>query len=189
MRYLPPFEDKIRHQIRDEIAKKPIVTMTALKERLEEAFGRGFDYEYIRKLTGKVRNEIVHDIDRATIAPRLAELRENYRLMREELLKIVYWTPENATDGVPKPLARDRVEAAKSVVMLDLAVLNAEAAAGMFKKPVDQLAKEYRYDPLPDEVRAVIIASWKRGGLLPAAAIEEMVPAQVLPATAEMQVE
>ena len=27
------------------------------------------------------------------------------------------------------------IEAAKSVVMLDLAVLNAEAAAGMFKKP------------------------------------------------------
>ena len=37
--------------------------------------------------------------------------------------------------------------------------------------------KEYRYDPLPDEVRAVIIASWKRGGLLPAAAMEQMVPA------------
>jgi hypothetical protein len=97
--------------------------------------------------------------------------------MREELLKIVYWNPETATPGLPKPLARDRVEAAKSVVMLDLAVLNAEAAAGMFKKPVDQLVKEYCYDPLPDEVRAVTIAWWKRGGPLPAAAIERMVPA------------
>jgi hypothetical protein len=176
MRILPPFEERIRHSIRDELAKKPTITMTALQEQ-EKEYGRDFHFLYLRKLAGKVRNEIVHDVDRATIEPRLAELRENYRLMREELLKIVYWNPENVPVGVPKPLARDRVEAAKSVVMLDLAVLNAEAAAGMFKKPVDQLVKEYRYDPLPDEVRAVIIASWKRGGLLPAAAIETMVPA------------
>jgi hypothetical protein len=121
--------------------------MTALQEWLEREYGRDFHFSYLRKLVGKVRNEIVHDVDRATIEPRLAELRENYRLMREELLKIVYWTPQSATDGVPKPLARDRVEAAKSVVMLDLAVLNAEAAARIFKKPVDQLVKAYRYDP------------------------------------------
>ncbi len=66
-------------------------------------------------------------------------------MMREELLKIVYWKP--CDEGV-KPLARDKVEAAKSVVMLDLAILNAEAAAGMYKKPVEVLAKEIRYDPL-----------------------------------------
>jgi hypothetical protein len=176
MRILPPFEEKIRSQIRDELAKKPTLTMTALKERLEKDYGRDFHFSYLRKLVGKVRNEITHEIDRATIEPRLAELRENYRVMREELLKIVYWTPQNATEGVPKPLARDRVEAAKSVVMLDLAVLNAEAAAGMFKKPVDQLVKEFQYEPLPSDVRAVIVAAWSRGGLLPAAAIQQMVP-------------
>jgi hypothetical protein len=185
MRVLPPFEEKIRHEIRDEMAKKPTLTMTALKEHIEKTFGRGFDATYIRKLTGKVRNEIIHDIDRATIEPRLAELRENYRVMREELLKIVYWNPETAAPGLPKPLARDRVEAAKSVVMLDLAVLNAEAAAGMFKKPVDALVKEFRYEPLPDEIRAVIIASWTRGGLLPAAAVEQMVPSTTAQITAQ----
>jgi hypothetical protein len=176
MRILPPFEERIRHSIRDELAKKPTITMTALQEELEKEYGRDFHFSYLRKLVGKVRNEIIHDVDRATIEPRLAELRENYRMMREELLKIVYWNPETAPQGVPKPLARDRVEAAKSVVMLDLAVLNAEAAAGMFKKPIDVLAREIHYEPLPDEIRAVIIASWRRGGLLPAAAVEQMVP-------------
>jgi hypothetical protein len=34
-------------------------------------FGRGFDYEYIRKLTGKVRNEIAVEIDRTQIEQRL----------------------------------------------------------------------------------------------------------------------
>jgi hypothetical protein len=176
MRILPPFEEKIRHSIRDELAKKPTITMAGLKEQLEKEYGRDFHFTYLRRLVGKVRNEIVHDVDRATIEPRLAELRENYRVMREELLKIVYWNPETATSGLPKPLARDRVEAAKSVVMLDLAVLNAEAAAGMFKKPVDQLVKEFQYEPLPQEVRAVIVAAWTRGGLLPPAAITAMVP-------------
>jgi hypothetical protein len=60
MRYLPPFEEKLRAH-RDEMAKKPLITVMAIKERMEEVFGRGFDYTYIRKLTGKVRNELVFD--------------------------------------------------------------------------------------------------------------------------------
>ena len=177
MRILPPFEDKIRHSIRDEIAKKPTVTMSALKEQLEKEYGRDFHFSYLRKLVGKVRNEISYEIDTAAIEPRLAELRENYRVMREALLKIVYWSPETAIEGVPKPLARDRVEAAKSVVMMDLALLQAEAAAGLYKKPIEVLAREIHYEPLPGEVRIAVIAAWKRGGMLPAAVVEEMVPA------------
>jgi hypothetical protein len=68
------------------------------------------------------------------------------------------------------------IEAAKNVVMMDLALLQAEIANGMYKKPLDAIVKEYRYDPLPEEIRAVIIASWTRGRLLPPSAIERMVP-------------
>jgi hypothetical protein len=50
-------------------------------------------------------------------------------------MKIMYWAPNNAVPGMPKPLAKDRVEAAKSIVMLDLALLTAEIANGMYKKP------------------------------------------------------
>ena len=176
MRILPPFEEKIRAEIRDELAKKPTITMLAFKEQLEEAFGRDFHFSYLRKLVGKVRNEISYEIDTAKIEPRLALMRENYRLMREELLKIVYWQPEDTQPGVPKPLVKDRVEAAKAVVQLDLAILQAEAAAGMYRKPVEELAKSVHYEPLPPEIRTVIIAAWQRGGLLPATVVEEMVP-------------
>jgi hypothetical protein len=64
------------------------------------------------------------------------------------------------TPGGPKPLAKGRVEAAKAVVMVDLASLNTEAAAGTYKKPhrIEALAKEVHYEPLPGEVRAVVIA-------------------------------
>jgi hypothetical protein len=94
-------------------------------------------------------------------------------MMREELLKIVDWKPSD--DGV-KPLARDKIEATKNVVMLDLAVLNAEAAARMYKKPIEVLAREVHYEPLPAEVRAVVIAAWTPSGLLPRPVNEEMVP-------------
>jgi len=94
--------------------------------------------------------------------------------MREALFKIVYWTPGN---GQPAPDARDVVDAAKNVVMLDLALLSAEIANGMYKKPIDVIAKEFQYEPLPGEVRIAVIAAWTRGGLLPRATIEKMVPA------------
>jgi hypothetical protein len=103
------------------------------------------------------------------------ELVANHGVHRA-LCAIVYWKPDDHEDGKPRPLARDRVEAAKCVVMLDLAILNAEAAAGIYKKPIDVLAKELRYEALSGEVRAVIIAAWRSGGMLPPAAIEEMVP-------------
>jgi hypothetical protein len=61
--------------------------------------------------------------------------------------------------------------------MMDLALLSAEIANGMYKKPIDAIAKEFQYEPLPGEVRAIVIAAWRRGGLLPAAAIDKMVPA------------
>jgi hypothetical protein len=44
---------------------------------------------------------------------------------------------------MPRPLTRDRVEAAKSVVMMDLALPQAEAAAGLYKRPIEVIAKEF----------------------------------------------
>jgi hypothetical protein len=60
----------------------------------------------------------------------------------------------------------DITEAVKTVVMLDLALLKAEIETGTYKKPIKALAADIRYEPLPGEIRAVIIA-WQRGGLPP----------------------
>jgi hypothetical protein len=110
----------------------------------------------------------------------LAELTEVetgfvYTFMRERLVRIVWWKEEY---GGKPPANRDVNEAAKNIVMMDLAILQAEAAAGMYKKPIDELARTIHYDPLPPEVRFAVIAAWKRGGLLPAGTIDTMVPAQ-----------
>lgn len=173
MRILPAIEEEIRRVVRDARAKDPLIKVAGLKAVLEKHFGRGFSHQYVAKIADKVAREGLIEIDRTKIEQRLAFTRDNYRMMREELLKIVYWK-----DGDPgsRPRAQDRVEAAKSVVMLDLTLLRAELDCGLYKRPIEDLAKQVRYEPLPDDLRLVVIAAWRRGGLLPQAAIERMIP-------------
>lgn len=174
----PDVEFELRRAIRDARALDPIINIVGLQAVLEKKFHRTFRHEYVSKLAQKVARAGLVDASRTQIEQRLAFSRDSYRLIRERLLKIVYWTPETGQRGVKPPFHAEIIDAAKTIVMLDLALLNAEIANGMYKKPVEELAKEFRYEPLPEEIRTVIIASWKRGGMLPAATIEQMVPTQ-----------
>jgi hypothetical protein len=179
MRVLPPVEEEIRRIVRDARAKDPLITVSGLEKALEDHFQRGFSHQYVSKIADKVAREGLVEADRTQIEARMIFTRENYRMMRERMLKIIYWQPPEVIDDIRNirpPLHKDVIEAAKNVVMMDLALLNAEIANGMYKKPIELIAKEIHYEPLPDEVRAVIIASWKRGGMLPAATIEQRWP-------------
>ena len=133
MHILPPFEEKIRHLIRDELAKKPTI-MIGLRERLEKVYGRGFHHTTSASSSARYGTRSPMRVDTAKIEPRIPELRENYRTMREALLKFVYWTPSDNQEGMPKPLARDRVEAAKSVVMMTRFIKSAESSRSWMVK-------------------------------------------------------
>jgi hypothetical protein len=175
MRVLPAVEEEIRRIVRDQRAKDPLITVSGLEKALENHFQRGFSHQYVTKIADKVAREGLIEIDRTKIEQRMNFTRENYRMMRERLLKIIYWKPE---DGGKPPINKDVIEAAKNLVMMDLALLQAEAAAGMYKKPIELLAKEVHYEPLPPEIRVAIIAAWQRGSALPQGTIEAMVPIQ-----------
>jgi hypothetical protein len=183
MRILPAKEEEFRRVIRDARAKDPLITVAGLERVLEDHFKRGFSYNYVSKIADKIAREGLVEIDRAKIEERMAFSRENYRMMREELLKVVYWSPDAAPEGHRQPRAQDRIEAAKTVVMMDLALLQAEITNGLYKKPIEEIAKAFAYEPLPGEVRVAVIAAWQRGGMLPAAAVEQMVPLQIQAAT------
>jgi hypothetical protein len=58
--------------------------------------------------------------------------------------QILWWKPEY---GGKPPGYRDVNEAAENIVVMDSAILQAEAAAGMYKKPIDVPAREVHYDP------------------------------------------
>jgi hypothetical protein len=174
---LAKMPEDIRNRILAVQARQRPAHHRGQEKALEAHFNRGFAYNYVAKVADKVAREGLIEIDRTQIEQRIAFTRENYRMMREELLKIVYWTPADHEEGKPRPLARDRIEAAKSVVMMDLALLQAETMAGIYKKPIEVLAREIHYEPLPPEIRLAIIAAWMRGGMLPRATVERMVPA------------
>jgi hypothetical protein len=178
MRIVPAIEAEIRRAIRDARALDPLINVSALQRTLEKKFQRTFARDYVGRLLHKVAREGLMEADRTQIEERLAQTRENYRLIRERLLKIVYWTPESAAKGIKPPFHAEIIDAAKTIVMLDLALLKAEIDNGLYRKPVEALAREIRYEPLPPEVRTVVIAAWQRGGLLPAAMVEGMVPMQ-----------
>jgi len=160
------YEVRVKREIRDAIAIDPIATVPELTERLSKRLNHSFDPRYIKKLRDKVSRQIIVESDRMQIEDRMRVTRENHRISRDALLEIIH-------GGAP---AKDRVEAAKALVMLDLAVFKAELETGMFKKPVEVLAKEIHYEPVPEEIRRAIIASWMRTQLLPASVIENMVP-------------
>jgi hypothetical protein len=171
----PTYEVRVKREIRDAIAIDPIASIPELVERLNKRLNHSFDPRYIKKLRDKVSRQIIVESDRMQIEDRMNITRENHRISRDALLEIIH----------AHAPSKDRVEAAKALVMLDLAVFKAELETGMFKKPVEEMAKAIHYEPVPDDMRMVIIAAWKRGGLLPAAVVEGMVPlAMRLPPTA-----
>src|ERR1700730_4102455 len=100
MRILPPVEEEIRRIVRDERAKDPLVTVSGLKAALEKHFERGFSHQYVSKISDKVAREGLVEADRTRIENRMNFTRENYRMMRERTLKIIYRKPEN-TSGHP----------------------------------------------------------------------------------------
>ena len=179
MRILPPVEEKIRRTIRDARVLDPLITVSGLQDALEKKLNRTFTRKYIAKLADKVARQALIEADRMQIEERLGQTRENYRLVRERLLKIVYWTPETGQRGIKLPFHYEIIEAAKTLVMLDLALMKAEIENGLYKRPVEAIAKEFQYQPLPAEIRDMIIRSFSNFGLLPAATIEKMVPLQI----------
>jgi hypothetical protein len=70
----------------------------------------------------------------------------------------VYWKEDD--DG-SKPRAQDRLEAASRTVMLDLALLKAEIETGMYKKPIEMMARDIRHEPLPTGIREVVTRVWR----------------------------
>jgi hypothetical protein len=88
--------------------------ITKLQENLGRRFNREFKHQYLAELAEKVARQTLVEIDRAQIEQPMAFTRENYRMVREKLMEIMYWD-KDAHPGERPPQKRDVVEAAKSV--------------------------------------------------------------------------
>jgi hypothetical protein len=171
-----PYEDNIKRHVRDFVALDPLITIGNLTKKVSERLNHNFDPRYIAKMRLKVEKQSLVQVDMMQVEDRLKFTRENYRMVRERLMKIIYWEADPENPLARPPANKDVIEAAKNIVMMDLALFQAEMANGLYKKPIEEIAKNIHYEPLPGELRTVIISSWTRGGFLPKSTIEKMVP-------------
>lgn len=172
MRIVPAIESKIRREIRDAKARDPLVSIVDLQAQLETKLNHTFSRAYLTRLARKVERQSLVDLDRTKIDQRINFSRENYRLMRERLLKIIMWEPGEGASRPPSN--KDVIEAIKNLVMMDLALLNAELAAGMYRTP-QEAAGQLRYAPMPVEKRQVVIAAFINWGMLPPEQVEAII--------------
>ena len=176
-KFIPAIEEKIRRAIRDAMAIDPLMTQTALCEAVSKRLNHNFDRQYIGKLANKVMAQARAEIDHTSIAQRLTQSRETHRLAREKLIRILFWTPENAIAGMKPPLPTEYIMAAEALVKLDLAIFNMEVANGVYAKREEVVAKELRTVPLLPEVRRDIVNAMKAWGVkLPAPKKVEALP-------------
>ncbi len=111
--------------VRGKRAKDPLITVSGLEHGIEADFQRGFSHQYVSKIADKVAREGLIEADRTQIEDRMNFTRENCRMMRDRMLKTIYWQPG---DSAKPPANKDVIEAAKNVVKMDLALLSAEIA-------------------------------------------------------------
>jgi hypothetical protein len=169
------FVETVKRAIRDAIAVDPLVTTVALVDHLNTKFEHSFDPRYIKRLRAKVAGHIHTELDRTSIEQRISSLKETHRIAREALMRIILWRPDPQSQIVQRgPSAQAVAEAAKNLVMLDIAVLNAEVANGLYKN-LDEAAAKLDYPALPEEQRSTIASTFKKWNILPPGSIVESV--------------
>lgn len=147
---MPKISDRnealIRRAIRDAIAIDPLINAMQIKKIVDRKFNRDTEYQYILRLVKKVSGEVAVRIDKEKIAPRVAAMREDFRLARENLLRIAYG------EGIIPASDRDRIAAWKAIGMLSKILLDAEMDLGIFDRQGPVLPDAFRSRPIPPEM-------------------------------------
>lgn len=163
-------EAEIKRAIRIAIAKDPLISARRLQQALlKEGFktyrDAPLDIDYVLKLVKKVNAEGAHDIKDSEIESRMTETRERFRVTLERLFKIAFWEWDYLKDGIGMPEVRDQVKALEAIMKMDIALLQAEMDAGIFKRSLGTLEIEKRNAPLTPERKLAIIEAFRKQGI------------------------
>ncbi len=134
MKILEHKEEFIVWRIRDAIALDPLVSMRKLQKVIKENTGRSISDKYLSKLMKKIRTKTIVESDRKQLNERLAEVRERYRVLSENLMRTIYWDWTSMQKcGIQKPKEKERQSAIKLLAQMELALLKAELDVGAFE--------------------------------------------------------
>lgn len=165
-------EAEIKRAIRRELALDPLLSSRRLSSRLAaDGFhrndGSDLDHEYILKLIRKINSEAVYRIHNDQIDERMIAVRERFTAIFERLFKIAFWRWEYMQEGIFMPEPKDQIKAMENIMKYDIALVEAEMDAGIYKRNLGTLEIERRNAPLTPERKAAIELAMKNWGFLP----------------------
>lgn len=165
MKMLQEKEDFLKNTIRNAIAVNPLVSIRRMQEIVESNTGRSISDKYVSKLMRKIRRQAVIQSDRKQMNERLAEIRERFRVLTDDLFRTIYWKPDFIKQyGLSYPSQKERFVAMKLLAQLDLALFHAELDAGMFEDRQKAIGDMLQQGMLPNELREQVIGvfrTWK----------------------------
>lgn len=147
-------ESRMRRIVRDTLAIDPLISERALQEIVIQKINHPIDRAYLRKLIRKVNGEVAIVADREKVETRIAQLRENNRLLREALLKIAYPTPQMLVKH------SDQLRAIEIIAKIEHTQAKLEMDFGLFTRHLGQIDIDHRMHPLDDLTRANIIGAF-----------------------------
>lgn len=167
MKMLQQKEEHIIKIIRTSIALNPLVSIRGMQKAVEEKIGRSISDKYVSKLMHKIRRKAVVESDRTKLNERVAEVRELYNVLSENLIRTIYWNWESLElCGIDKPNEKERQSAIKSLAQMKLALLRIELDTGMFENKQLAISEMLQQGTLPSELHEQIIGvfrTWKLG--------------------------
>lgn len=169
-------EYRIKRAIRDILVIDPLISVQKLQDRLldrgfKTAAGNPLEWRYVAKLVRKTTQEQNVNVDRQKVQERLADIKEQYRLLIEEAMRIAFYRPAQPgqTDpGIPMPTNKERLQAINTILKMNLAIFNAEMDAGIFERKLGTMDLNLmRSRPLNPEAERKIVEAFQRWGILP----------------------
>lgn len=151
-------EMALRRIIRDALALDPLITMQALERVVEKKINRPIDNAYLVKLVAKVRKQVITEVERSTASSRIAEIKESYRTIIEELRRLAYaeTTPPN-----------ERRKCLDSVARIQDMQAKLEMDFGIFTRQLGSVNIDHRLKPMDEKTLIDVTATFKAWSLPP----------------------
>jgi len=129
--------------VRDTIAIEPGITLRSMQE-LFRLKNYDLGIEFLAKIRKKVNREIVAEMEQTKIGPRIAVLREEYRMLMKPLEKIVNFVYDPA-DPTPPPTYSQRIKAADTLGRLKEKLLKMEMDAGIYTRQLGVVGHVHKH--------------------------------------------
>lgn len=123
---------KVRRMVRDTIALEPGITLRSMQELFRH---KNFDLsiKFLASMRKKVNREIIAEQEHTKIGTRIAEIREEYRMMMKPLEKIAHYIYDPADPSRP-PTYSERIKAIDTLGRLKERLLKMEMDSGIYTR-------------------------------------------------------